>query len=335
MTTASRANEGLLGIAIQSAEGSAAGTATYNHTLYSGLPRPVRADAEMEVASTSMYVPGMFTSRQHWEANPTFPVLPQSIGTWLRAMFGTVSSTGSGTVTHTFTPATSPPFVTLWGQNPGTAYRKFADGTVNELAISFEAGQPLRAQANVQGYTPSDLAAAWSVTTSEAFDTDGQFFTYIGATMKLDDDATPAATTVGTIRSGVLTISRVPFELIQTDGLEPEHRSLGLFKAAFSLQMLFANYETFKATYFGSVAGTTSSAVLTEGAIDFLFGVAPTAAPTNRSLELVVPTARIAVPDPPDVDTGAGPVMLNVVGTTWKGSSDLITGTLVNAVTSY
>lgn len=334
MTTASRANEGQIGIAIQSAEGSAAGTATYAHTLYSGLPRPVRADNEMEVASTDQFVPGIFTSNQHWEGSPTFPLLPASAGAWLRAAFGTVSTSGSGTLTHTFTPASSPPFVTLFGRHPGTAYRKFADGTIGELSIQFEAGMPLRAQASAMGYTPSDLAGAWTATTTEAFDTDGPFFTYVGATMLLDDDATPAATEVATIRSGTIVISR-GLELIQTDDLEPEHRSLGLFKVSLSLEMLFANYETFKATYFGAVNGTTSSAVNVEGAVDFTFQVGPTAQASTRTLQIEVPTVKLAVVDPPDVDPGAGPVMLTVAGTTWKGSSDLVTATLVNTTASY
>lgn len=335
MTTASRQNEGLLGIAQQTAEGTAKGTATYAHTLYGGLPRPVRADNEMEVASTGQHVPGIFATEQHWEMDATFPGLPISLGQWLLAAFGTLSTSGAGDpYTHTFTPAATPGFITAFGRTPGSLYRKFADGTVNELSFNFEAGQPLRVNAKAMGYTPTDLAVAWTATTTEAYDTDGEYLTMIGSTLKMDIGATPASTTVATIQSGTITVTR-DLSLIQTDGFEPEHRSLGLFKVGVSVHALWVDATAFKATYYGSTSGTASSPVQPVSSLDLTFAVGPTTN-ANHSLQLQVPKVKLAVPEPPDVDPAAGPTFVDLAGMVFAETGDtIITAKLKSSVSTY
>lgn len=340
MTTASRANEGEIGIALQSAEGTLAANPTFAQPLYSGLPKPAETFNEIDVTDTSgLLVPGHFKTEQHWEMDLNIPVLPIGIGAYINAILPALSTSGTANpYTHTFTPTAgtaTPPFVTMFARNPGTAYRKFGDGTVSELTFNFTHGDMLKANVKAMGYTPYDLAAAYTAGTTEAVDSDGSYYTMIGGTFKLDHASTPASTTVATVSSGALSIAR-EVRLIQTDGFTPEHRDLGRFRVAASLDLLYANYELYKATFFGSTSGTASSQTVVYGSLDFTFAVGPSTS-ANTTLQVQVPNIALRVTDPPDVDPGAGgPVMLSVAGVTAKpASGEIVTAILKSSASDY
>lgn len=338
MTTATQSNVGQIGIAIQTGEGTAAGTATYAHPVLSGLPKPVQTTNDIQVsASSGDLVQGIYKSSQSWEADLNFWVTPQGIGSWLRGiMQGTASVSGtSDPYTHTFVNyPTGSEFVTLFSTHPGGVYRKFADGTINELTFSWDAGEPLKCNAKAVGYTPTDLGSVYTVTTTESFATTGSWFTPIGATFKYDVAATPAATSNTTIKGGSISITR-DAELINTNSLNPSGRALGLFRVGLSLDMLFADYTAFKSTFYGGTSGTATSATIVTGAFQATFAQGPTTS-ANRTLDFALQNVALTVPDPPDVDPAGGALMVPVAGVTFKPpSGEIITTTLKSAAASY
>lgn len=336
MTTLSLGSQAIVGLAAQSAEGTGLGTAAFSHPLISGLPKPVESIADIGVTELSTaLVPGLYKSEQHWEADLSWWATPRATGTWLKAALGSLSTSGgSDPYTHTFTNAASPSFLTMFATAPGTAYRKFIDGTVQEFNFTFEAGQPLRLNAKVQGYTPADLSGSYTSTVTETIGSSGNWFTMIGATILLDSDATPASTAVATVKGGTISLTR-NVELHQTDGFNPEHRSLGQFRVGVSLDVIYSSYALFKATHYGSTSGTASSAVPVFGSVDITFAQGPTAS-SDRTLQVQVPNVALRVPDPPDADPSGGPVMLSVAGMTAKPSSgEIVTVKLKSSDSTY
>lgn len=336
MTTVEIGSKASIGIALQSAEGTGMGTAAFSHPLVSGLPKPVETINDMGITELSTnLVPGIYKSEQHWEADLSWWATPRATGVWLKAILSSLSTSGAGDpYTHTFTPAASPSFATLFATAPGTAYRKFVDGTIAEFNFNFQAGEPLICNAKLQGYTPSDLSGAYDSTVTEAIASSGSWFSMVGATLKVDNASTPASTTVATIKSGTISLSR-DLELHQTDGFNPEHRSVGKFRVGLSLELIYSNYQLFKATHYGSTTGTDSSALPVFGSVDFTFAQAPTSS-ANRTLQLQMPNVALRVPEPPDADPSGGPVMVSVAGMTAKPSSgEIFTAILKSSDSTY
>ena len=339
MTTATTTESGEVGIALQSAEGTLATNPTYAQPLYSGLPRPVESMNEIEVTDNSgLLVIGHYKDTQFWEMDLTIPVTPVGHGAYIKSILPTLSTAGtSDPRTHTFTPTGGtalPPFVTMFALAPGSQYRKFGDGTVTELVYNFEHGQMLKANVKAVGYTPADIASAYTATTTEVMDSDGPWYTMVGGTFKMDAAATPATTSVATIRSGALSIAR-EVELIQTDGFNPEHRAIGRFRVALSAELLFENYQLFKNTFYGSTSGTASSPLVVFGAADLLFQVGPTTN-ANRTLQYALPNIALRVPEPPDSNPSGGPLVITVAGVSEKPSSgEIITGTYKSSATTF
>lgn len=339
MSTVSRSNEGELGIALQSAEGSAAANPQYAGPVYSGIPKPTQDTKEIEVSSTSAQVLGLYKTNVHWEMDSTFPAQPAGLGMWLKALLPSLSTSGTTNYTHTFTIGTSAPsFVTLFSEVPGGAYRKFADGTVSDLALQFEPGEMVKVNAKAMGYTPSDLASAYSkstpnTTVTESMATAGPWFTFVGATVTFDEDSqTPVAHTE--VQSGTLTLSRT-VGLEQTNAITPSHRNVSWFRTGCSLDVIWQDYQAFKATYYGAVAGTTPSALVVQGIVDITFAVGPTAN-ANQTLEVQLKNVALLVNDPPDPNPNGDTLKMTLVGTSSAPTSgELVTVTLKNQQASY
>lgn len=316
MPTAARGNDAEFGIALQSAEGSAAANPQYAHPLVSGLVKPVRVENEIEVSGTSDQVTGIWTSLQHGEANPSFHVLPQSLGYHLLAMLPVDGVTGVSDYVHTFTKGTAAqPWVTLFSRAPGTpSYRKLSDATCQQLVFTFAAGQILMVQANYLGFTPTQLASAYTAVATEAITTTGSsYLTYVGATVDLDLAATPATTDAHNILSGTITLER-EVELEQTDSVEPEYRDVGRFRIGVTLDTKWASEDAFRNTFYGSTTGTASSLDNPTGSFRVLFPSAPTS-DADVSLDISLPAIRWRVPEPQDVDVSGGAVTLALTGT--------------------
>lgn len=327
MTTATRASEGEIAFGVQAGEGTALSTPKFSHPIISGFPRPVEDIQEFEHTVTDDLIPGLYKTQQWWEMDSTFYSLPSAAATWLYAILGANADTGAGDpYTHTITQDSTPPFLTVYATVPGTKYRKFYDGTVNELSLVFEAGKPLIINVKMSGYFPADLSGAYTTATNVVtIGNSGPWHTFIGSTLLLDYDATPAASAGPAITGGTITFSREA-SLIQTTAFNPSVTSYGRFRVSGSINTVWdstAAYKAFKATYYGSTTGTTSSQSVVMGALDLTFPSGP-ATNAGRTLQVQVQNASIRVPDPPDADPSGGPLTMTHTLLTAKPASGSI-----------
>jgi len=82
------------------------------------------------------------------------PLEARNIGYWLRLLMGDPTTTGSGTYTHTFNPATTLPSMSLeQGFSDINSYHVFSGVKVNSMGISFAKNQELTASVEILGKT--------------------------------------------------------------------------------------------------------------------------------------------------------------------------------------
>ena len=338
MGTATRANTGNAGIYIQTSATDTSGTtATFAHPLYGGTIKPVENRPAMAHTVSDDLIPGYYKTGQWWEGDITFPALQKSLPAYVGSMLGAFGVSGAGDpYTHTLTQDTTPYYVTQFLEAPGSVYRKFAAGKFTELGFSASASDPiLKVNAKSIGYTPSDLASGFTISNDETtLAASGPFFTFLGSTLKFDDDATPASTTVTNIRGFNLRFLR-GVTLEQTNTLNPGTDNNGMFDIQGELDTIWSSYETFKATFYGTVSGTASSATIVYGAIIFLFQVGP-ATNANRTLTITCPNLMFMVNDPPASDPAGGPLNLPITFAAAKPSSgNIATVAQLGSISSY
>lgn len=82
----------------------------------------------------------------------TVPLDVRNIGYWLKMLMGSPTTSGSGTYTHTFNPATSNPSMTLeTGFSDITSYHLFSGCKVNSMSMSFTKNTELTADVELLG----------------------------------------------------------------------------------------------------------------------------------------------------------------------------------------
>lgn len=300
-------------IAKQSAEGTGATNPEYAMPVFEGLPRPVQSIEQVAVTDVDL-MPQYMKVDEHFEANLVVPGLPQGLGRIIKFMFPTDTKTGAGDpYTHTFTIAGTEEWATLFSRRPGGAsplYEKFVDGRITELSFSFAKDTPLRVGANFVGKTPSVLASAYTSTTTEKFNSAGEYLRSAGGTLKFDEDSSTENTHTN-ILSGTLRIARpVEFEPIASS-INPSHAYAGLYTFGVALELMWENYEAYRATYFGGVSGTDVSETIVWGSLDFTFAMYSN---TNHSLQIEMDKVAFIVPEAPAPDAGGGPFHMSVDG---------------------
>jgi hypothetical protein len=91
----------------------------------------------------------------------TVPLDVRNFGYWLRMILGDPSTSGSGTYTHTFNPATTIPSASVEiGYDDITVYRPFTGVKANSMSMSFQKSIELVANIDIMG--KSEAAAAGS-----------------------------------------------------------------------------------------------------------------------------------------------------------------------------
>ena len=73
MTTATAANGGELGIAVQVSEGTGIANPKYTHPIYGGLPMPNESIKAMDITATTSVIPGYYKTQTWGEFDTTFP----------------------------------------------------------------------------------------------------------------------------------------------------------------------------------------------------------------------------------------------------------------------
>ncbi len=318
------------------AEGSIPANPTYAVPVFSGLPAPTHNIQPIEVTDTTNVQPMVWKTDEHWEADVTLPGFPASLPALVKGILSSESITGAADpYTHTNTNSTAAdPFYTFWSRRPGPLYEKFADGLISELTLSFDDENPVQVSINAMGKNPSVLGSTYTATTTEVLSPTSEFFTPVGATLKLDVAATPATTTVTNLRSGSITFRRDVELLGAVESITPGFVYVGKLEVMVALDAVWTNYDAYRATFYGATAGTAASATIVSGSIDFTF---PSTNSATHTLQIQVPSVALMVNDAPQPDASGGPFTFSIDGMGLRpASGSIATVVTKNAVaTTY
>jgi hypothetical protein len=302
----------------QTAEGSALVTPKYEIPMGSGSVRPVRNVEALDWTSDSQDDVGHYVSLNAVEVGADLPVLPVSCVSLFQAVLGARTTSGAGPFTHTLTPADSLPFFTWFYRQPGNDYWTASDLKLGEFELSFDAGSPLTLSVSGTGKSWTRSDTKWGAATLVEGVT--PFFTYIGATVRLEHSTSPAATQVRNVPGGSITCSR-NIENIQTDtlGYYAMAETSRSFEVALNDVVLEDN-DFLNAIHTGSTSGTTPSSQPLYGSAEFVFRGSDEAAAATRGVTVTVPRILWEA-DIPEADPGGAPARLNLTGRVSKPAS--------------
>lgn len=139
--------------AIQSAKGTPAATSTERVYLVAGeIPAAPKVTQPRSSTTTTRIAPAGYVSSIRPGGSFRMIVRPESIGALLYAVLGAKAVAGaSDPRTHTFTLATSIPWLTVWRHVGGFLNERLADVRIARLVLSGEAGKPLQATVDLLG----------------------------------------------------------------------------------------------------------------------------------------------------------------------------------------
>lgn len=332
MPLAELANNWLVGLAKQSAEGTIPTTSDYALPVFSGRPQPVQTIDRVQVTDAASMIGDPFKAGdEHWVADLVVPAFAAPLGRILSMLWPTDTISGTGPYTHPFSGLGS---ATAWF----AAYSDVLAGALDETfeagkctGLSFSAdgsGGPLRVGVRMIGKRPT--VAAWTIG-GQAVLGDG-YFTAKGATLKYEVDAgTPVAET--NIGSFAVDIAREGAPIPTADSVSVSLIRQGLVVPSFTMQLIYEDWEAYRATFYGAVGGSTPSTTIVAGSVELNFVHSVQA---GWSFKLEIPKAVLAA-EPPQPDAGGSELIVPINGYCMKpATGDHVKPTLINAVaTAY
>lgn len=319
-------------------EGTALVTPKYEIPMGDGgWAGPERGQEDLPWTDSSQDPLGTYINHIAGMVDVSVPVLPISCVSLLQAVLGARTTTGIGPFTHALTFADALPWFTWFYEQPGANFWKVADGKIDEAELAWEPGQPLSLGIRGRGKAvPNAAGAKWGAATLvEAVE---PFFTYIGATMKLDQDATPAVTTVRNIQGGSISIAR-NLQVIQTDRVTDQFIGEGNREITVSLdEVVFESNDFINKVLTGATAGGDVTSVVAYGSLEYLFLGSDQAVAATRSLKIALPKMQFAIDQIPQADPGGDAVTYTVTGKAYKPAAGaILTATVINgdAGTNY
>lgn len=317
-----------VGLSKQTAKGAPASTpATFGLGLRGGgvLQAGLEQESDAITYSTRISPDENRTAINPGAVIPT-RFYPRSTGLLLYAALGGIVTTGpvSSTYTHTITPASTLPYLTLFSQLD-TEYHKLADCKMDQLVISWSERAPIEVEATLRGVTWTGYTAAWTATNDES----GQAkFIPPGGTFGLHaSSATPGTT--AKITGGSITISNNLVPVPLSKAITPDDN----FEAEQTIDVQFTlmpdDTLEFRRALTGADGGTTFTGQPVFGSFDNKFVI-----DANTDLDLL--GTRVAFfPEYPEADPGGGPAELTMTGRVKKPAGAALTAVLRNTVVSY
>ena len=173
MVTAIAGNQYDIGLALQSAQGSAASASQFRLYVMAGGLMPTKGTEDIAETSSGRLRNEAFVTRVAAEGSPQFVARPRGIGLLMYGAMGAKAVAGAGDpYTHTFTLGSTLPYLTAWSRlgslSSGGQYYKYADVKVGQLVLASQAGGLLTCTATLMGLQPSFLAAAETTVAPEA-----------------------------------------------------------------------------------------------------------------------------------------------------------------------
>jgi hypothetical protein len=294
-----------VGIAKQSAKGSAAGAATWNLGVRGGSVLNVDVQQENDAITFSSRVsaydnrlsvtPGAALQTRLWAA---------SGGLLLLGALGSDVVTGpvSSVYTHTITPAATLPYLTHFAQLD-TEYHKVADCKVNMLEIAWTERAPVEVSYELMGITYTGYTGAYTITNDES---GNPRFIPPGGTFQLDSNSNTPVT--AKIIGGRITINNNLVPIPLSAATTPDD----VFEAEASLEVELRLMPTDTTEWRKIVTGTNVATTPTGTEI---YGSFSEKFVIDANNDLTLSGLRTAfLSDYPEADPAGGPAQLTVVG---------------------
>lgn len=309
-------------LAKQSAKGSAASAGTYQIGVSAG--QVVNADVSEDV------LPSTWSNRvaEGFDRTGVLPgaafdfiAMPKTIGMLLYAACGTIADAGGGApYTHTITPGTALPYLTLFSTF-GAEFYKIADCVADELELSWDSVGALKAKVKIAGCTLTFPGSAYTAGTDER--PSGGVLKGCGGTFQIDGaDAT--------IKSGSIKITNKVAPVYGSSAVQPADVFPAQHSMDVSLVVVPSDMTLWRKALTGATGGTTPQCVVQYGTAEQKWIL-----DANTDLDLLVSRMKFAVPFP-DADPGGGPAEVTLEGMISNPTSgSAYTFTLRNNVASY
>ncbi len=327
---------GLIGVALQTAKGTAATAPTYVHGLTGGqvfnLDRTVESDdVSCGVrAGTDSHIESIVPGAD-FDTYGYADVLP----VYLYGALGAIASaanagTGmSGYYNHTCTLGDTLPYMTLWGRMDGVM-QSVKDCKVSQIEMEFEGNKPLQFGITMLG-TDATLGLA-SFPGSVDPSCFAGYYIPTGGTFKLDTaSGTPA---VAAITQGSLSLDNACAAIALAGQVTPGDIEEGKLTSSGSVTVKPADDALYRKLITGSASGTAVTGTMVYGSFEWTFKHSKDAKKT-----LVVSATNVPFTcDFPDVDPAGGAAEFEFsfdnIGVAAAGGSP-VTFTVTNEVEEY
>ena len=327
-------NNVLWSIDKQTDEATISSTADYSIAAWTATWAPRYDERRIEVLDGSSVQGDVSKGLGWWDGESEFPAYADSLGRILQSMWPTDTKTGAGPWTHTFSGlGGTQPWISTYLEwiNAGAFEQTFGRGQATGFSITATADEsPARVRFAAMGETAT--VANYSSTVPDDL-LDGYFtLQTTGAKIELDFD-TPNVNPAGAVtnvQSVTLNVDRNATPMPTADGLTVTNLSVGKVMPSGTMSLIYNSWDAFRATNYGSVAGTSSSPVVVTGALEVSFIHNLTAAWT---LTFYMPAVQFKADAPVPNPAGEGiivPVTLNIQK---PASGDHVQPILINNTT--
>lgn len=342
MPVVTPANAYLVGVAKQTNEATVPATAVYSMPVFASDLGPRYDLRRVEVTDSASIEGDPYKGPTWWQADSIeVPAFDDSLGVFLQALWPTDTATGTApSKIHTFSGLGGTQswvaFYSHW-TDAGINYEQtFGKGLVTGITFSGSAeGGPLRVAVAALGQEVTGATtSAFPATTADLL-TAGWFGLQLAsASIELDID-TPnvnPSVVVTNVRSYSLNVARSASPEPTATGITVTNLAQGKVQNTGTLEVLWDSValDTYRASFFGSAAGTAVSSTIVTGALALNFKHSVSA---TSLLELYIPKVQFqaapAVPNP-DGSALSQTITLNVFKPT---SGDHVQPILTNNVT--
>lgn len=315
-----------VGVAKQSAKGTAAANPTFGHGVTKGTVLTVDVSQNLEDHTSGTRVspgvnrngvmPGMdFSCRAH----------SKTAGLYLYGALGAIATTGSGTYTHTITTGSDLPYLTAFGKLGSNIYA-VNDMKIDSLAINWSGVEPVEMVVSGMG-TTANYGATFTAGTD---DTLASYFAASAGTFSVDIDGASGTAATAKIASGSISISNNVETIMVAGSISPDDVFVGRQEIEVTFEVVPDDLALWRTIVTGTSAGSTASAAPVYGTFSIAF--------TNGTDSLTLAGTRVAFTcDFPDSDPSGGPVTLSIAGLAVQPAAGgtPITATLVNSQATY
>lgn len=311
-------NNFIWGLAKQTNEATPATTEQFGMPVYSGRSMPVQTYARVDVTDASSIVGDSYKQGDiHWEADVVVPAFATPLPKLLVGLHPTDTLSGAGPFVHTLSGlGSTPSWFTTYNTDllGGAVEETFEAGIMSEYSISGDnTGGPARVGVKYTGKRPT--VASYTNATPQTITADG-YYTFTGGTVKYEvDSGTPVTET--NVQSFSLLVSRPVAHEPTVDSTSVNFLSLSRVECSFSMTLLMANHEAYRATFYGGVAGSTPSSTKVQGSAEINL---VHSSQGTWAAKFTIDRA-VLVAAPPTPDPAATPLLVTINGMIDKAAS--------------